>query len=99
MLLWSVADDLLRVTASTPIGHVTIASLAIVSVDTTKPPSAFAIRFPAGITQSVFRQLLFYGNGGIAQHTVTLIPGALDLGCVLYLFIFKIENTVLPYFN
>ncbi len=40
------------------------------------------MRFPAGVVQSEFRQLLFYGNGGVPQHTVTNIAGALDLGAV-----------------
>ncbi len=32
MLLWAVADDFLRVTSGTPVGHVAVAALAIVSV-------------------------------------------------------------------
>ena len=83
IILWKGNEDLFVWANDAVTTHLTISDFAIVSVDDVKDSSNFAFRFPAGLTQSVARQILFYGSGGnITNHAVTLIPGAFHLGDV-----------------
>ena len=78
ILLWASESDLF--VWKTSVDHASFHDFAVVSVATQKPVNSFAFRF-SELTQSTFRQLLFYGAGSIpGNHVITNITGAVHLG-------------------
>ena len=62
--------------------QLTLHDLAITSVGQSKSPGSTAIRFTAGVQDSVISKVLIIGTGAVAggQHTTTAAGGGFDLG-------------------
>lgn len=83
-LLWAADADLLAWNTSQPLAHMFFADFAVSSISAAKSRTSTALRFTAGVTQSVFESLLFFGQGtipGTGQAT-TLTGTNMNLGAV-----------------